>query len=47
MTLCLTGGHDFPIEDATGAYCPQHGVTLLWHTDEADQTLPIEDEQPA
>ncbi|MFJ8847968.1 hypothetical protein ACIRFF_34285 [Streptomyces cyaneofuscatus] len=22
--------HDFPIEDDTGAYCPEHGVTLLW-----------------
>ncbi|MFJ3435665.1 hypothetical protein ACIPMU_19195 [Streptomyces cyaneofuscatus] len=21
--------HDFPIEDDTGAYCPEHGVTLL------------------
>nr|WP_237502661.1 hypothetical protein [Streptomyces sp. SID8374] len=24
------GAHDFPIEDDTGAYCPEHGVTLLW-----------------
>ncbi|MZF53573.1 hypothetical protein GTX53_06830 [Streptomyces sp. SID5594] len=22
--------HDFPIQDDTGAYCPEHGVTLLW-----------------
>nr|WP_078585487.1 hypothetical protein [Streptomyces anulatus] len=22
--------HDFPVEDETGAYCPEHGVTLLW-----------------
>ncbi|PVC89769.1 hypothetical protein DBP19_19380 [Streptomyces sp. CS090A] len=22
--------HDFPFEDDTGAYCPEHGVTLLW-----------------
>ncbi|MFD5711306.1 hypothetical protein ACFWHW_13065 [Streptomyces pharetrae] len=31
MTLCLSGDHDFPIEDETGAYCPEHGVTLLWN----------------
>ncbi|MFJ9980180.1 hypothetical protein [Streptomyces cyaneofuscatus] len=22
--------HDFPFEDDTGAYCPEHDVTLLW-----------------
>nr|WP_202418077.1 hypothetical protein [Streptomyces sp. YIM 132580] len=29
---CFAEGdaHDFPIEDGTGAYCPEHGVTLLW-----------------
>ncbi|MGW6743801.1 hypothetical protein ACWGDX_24285 [Streptomyces sp. NPDC055025] len=31
MTACLKGSHDFPIEDASGAYCPRHRVTLLWH----------------
>ncbi|MGW4561152.1 hypothetical protein ACWEN3_01705 [Streptomyces sp. NPDC004561] len=31
MTKCIHGNHDFPIEDATGAYCPEHGVTLLWN----------------
>ncbi|MFE0451577.1 hypothetical protein ACFW2D_09850 [Streptomyces sp. NPDC058914] len=31
MTLCTSGDHEFPIEDETGAYCPEHGVTLLWH----------------
>ncbi|RPK94386.1 hypothetical protein [Streptomyces sp. ADI98-10] len=25
--------HDFPVEDETGAYCPDHGVTLLWRGD--------------
>lgn len=24
------GVHEFPVEDDTGAYCPEHGVTLLW-----------------
>ncbi len=24
------GAHEFPVEDDTGAYCPEHGVTLLW-----------------
>ncbi|MFC9653227.1 MULTISPECIES: hypothetical protein [unclassified Streptomyces] len=33
MTRCVTGGHDFPYEDETGAYCHEHGVTLLWHGD--------------
>ncbi|MEW2067882.1 hypothetical protein [Streptomyces sp. NPDC007346] len=29
---CFAEGdaHDFPIEDHTEAYCPEHGVTLLW-----------------
>ncbi|MFI1421299.1 hypothetical protein ACH4VX_25670 [Streptomyces sp. NPDC020731] len=30
MTRCISGEHDFPIEDGQGAYCPEHGVTLLW-----------------
>ncbi|MFH9044373.1 hypothetical protein ACH4FA_34290 [Streptomyces sp. NPDC017966] len=30
MTLCVSGEHGFPIEDEEGAYCPEHGVTLLW-----------------
>ncbi|MFC9029809.1 hypothetical protein [Streptomyces arboris] len=30
--IALPGGDalDFPVEDDTGAYCPEHGVTLLW-----------------
>jgi len=30
---CFADGdvHDFPVEDETGAHCPEHGVTLLWH----------------
>ncbi|MFI2757853.1 hypothetical protein ACH5A3_03085 [Streptomyces echinatus] len=31
MTRCIHGDHDFPIEDGSGAYCPEHGVTLLWN----------------
>jgi hypothetical protein len=31
MTLCFKGGHDFPIEDEQGAYCPRHGASLIWH----------------
>lgn len=27
------GVHDFPVEDESGAYCPEHGVTLLWRGD--------------
>ncbi|MDI1452930.1 hypothetical protein NHG22_03670 [Streptomyces sp. ATE26] len=30
MTRCIHGDHDFPIEDHSGAYCPEHGVTMLW-----------------
>ncbi|MFE4959631.1 hypothetical protein ACFRCW_38010 [Streptomyces sp. NPDC056653] len=33
MTGCIKGEHDFPVEDETGAYCAEHGVTLLWHHD--------------
>jgi hypothetical protein len=29
MTRCPKGPHDFPIEDDTGAYCAEHGVTLI------------------
>lgn len=29
MTLCPSGRHPFPIEDDTGAYCPEHGITIL------------------
>ncbi|SBU97610.1 hypothetical protein YW5DRAFT_05581 [Streptomyces sp. Ncost-T6T-1] len=25
--------HESPVEDETGAYCPEHGVTLLWRGD--------------
>lgn len=32
MTRCIKGGHDFPIEDDIGAYCPEDGVTLLWNS---------------
>ncbi|MFE3141725.1 hypothetical protein [Streptomyces scopuliridis] len=28
---CPSGVHDFPEEDETSAYCPEHGITLLWH----------------
>ncbi|MFE9886903.1 hypothetical protein [Streptomyces scopuliridis] len=28
---CPTGVHNFPVEDETGAYCREHGMTLLWH----------------
>ncbi|MEW5353462.1 hypothetical protein E0E62_13470 [Streptomyces sp. 16-176A] len=31
MTRCPSGEHEFPIEDETGAYCREHGVTLLRH----------------
>ncbi|MBL1104961.1 hypothetical protein JK361_10205 [Streptomyces sp. 5-8] len=31
MTLCTSGEHEFPVEDETGAYCQEHGVTLLWN----------------
>ncbi|MFE4176899.1 hypothetical protein ACFRR7_33475 [Streptomyces sp. NPDC056909] len=32
MTRCAKGQHDFPIEDEAGAYCPEYGVTLVWHS---------------
>ncbi|MGQ4514269.1 hypothetical protein [Streptomyces sp. DW26H14] len=28
VTPCVGGGHDFPIEDDSGAYCPEHGVEI-------------------
>ncbi|MEV6473861.1 hypothetical protein [Streptomyces sp. NPDC051657] len=35
MTRCYGGGdaHPFLVEDDTGAHCPEHGITLLWHGD--------------
>lgn len=32
---CYADGvaHDVPSEDRVGAYCPEHGVTLLWRGD--------------
>lgn len=32
MTLCATsaGIHRFPDEDESGAYCEEHGVSLVW-----------------
>ncbi|MFF3754246.1 hypothetical protein ACFYYH_27970 [Streptomyces sp. NPDC002018] len=32
MTRCTKGQHAVPIEDEAGAYCPEHGVTLVWHS---------------
>ncbi|WP_330176281.1 hypothetical protein OG875_23925 [Streptomyces sp. NBC_01498] len=29
--MCVSGVHDFPFEDPTGAYCPEHGATILFH----------------
>jgi len=33
VTRCVSadGSHPFPIEDESGAYCPEHGVTLVFH----------------
>nr|WP_086778731.1 hypothetical protein [Streptomyces fimicarius] len=34
MRCFVVGGvHEVPSEDETGAYCPEHGVTLLWRGD--------------
>nr|WP_097868418.1 hypothetical protein [Streptomyces sp. rh34] len=34
MRCFVEGGvHDFPVEDDSGAYCPEHDVTLLWRGD--------------
>ncbi|MCX4507187.1 hypothetical protein OOK53_32470 [Streptomyces anulatus] len=32
---CFAEGdaHDSPVEDGSGAYCPEHAVTLLWRGD--------------
>lgn len=32
MTRCVSDGasHDFPVEDSVQAYCPEHGVRLVW-----------------
>lgn len=40
MTRCVSGGasHPFPVEDETGAHCPEHGVTLVWHAPEEIST---------
>ncbi|MGW8981276.1 hypothetical protein ACWGQ9_01285 [Streptomyces parvus] len=27
------GAHESPVADETGAYCPEHEVTLLWRGD--------------
>lgn len=31
MTKCPAGLHPFPVEDATGAYCEEHGLTMIWN----------------
>ncbi|MEK8144145.1 hypothetical protein NKH18_26650 [Streptomyces sp. M10(2022)] len=51
MTRCIKGLHDFPIEDESGAYCDEHGVTLLWHSDpiseqDLDPGHPLRRERP-
>lgn len=34
MRCCVEGdAHELPVEDETGAHCPEHGVTLLWRGD--------------
>jgi hypothetical protein len=40
QTMCIQGErrHPFPYQDETGAYCQEHGVTLLWHADPAAGT---------
>lgn len=30
MTMCPAGGHEYPVEDSRGAYCPTHGITQLF-----------------
>ncbi|MEV5680944.1 hypothetical protein [Streptomyces sp. NPDC052179] len=32
------GAHDFPVETDDMAWCPEHGVTLLWHGDPVTNT---------
>ncbi|MFJ1698202.1 hypothetical protein ACIOHC_24305 [Streptomyces sp. NPDC088252] len=42
MTHCPQGEHDFAIEDARGAYCEEHGITLIWQPDpEQGEVLPV------
>lgn len=45
-TRCVNGpaSHNFPIEDATGAYCPQHGVTLLFNPDPEGEPEYVDDD---
>ncbi|MEU9746093.1 hypothetical protein [Streptomyces niveus] len=31
--MCVHGDHECPSEDDKGAYCPGHGITLLYHGD--------------
>ncbi|WP_228182006.1 hypothetical protein [Streptomyces anulatus] len=42
MTTCYAdgGAHEFPVEDDTGAHCPEHGITLLWHGTPDGPTTP-------
>jgi hypothetical protein len=38
MTRCVKGpwSHEFPLEDAIGAYCERHGVALLFNPEPGD-----------
>ncbi|WP_066955913.1 hypothetical protein [Streptomyces lushanensis] len=47
MTLCAKGQHEFPIEDESGAYCPDHGVTLLWHGPPITEDDLLSDDSPS
>ncbi|RDG37290.1 hypothetical protein [Streptomyces corynorhini] len=38
MTLCPAGGHDFPEENASLARCDEHGITLLWRGEPAEDS---------
>lgn len=42
MTTCFAdgGAHEFPIEDDTGVYCPEHGIALLWHVEPPPDSRP-------
>ncbi|MFD4859289.1 hypothetical protein [Streptomyces atratus] len=40
MTSCPQGEHDFPIEDDSGAYCEEHGVTLIRKPDPTQGEAP-------
>ncbi|GAA1168542.1 hypothetical protein GCM10009654_27150 [Streptomyces hebeiensis] len=46
MTYCVQGGHDFPYEDETGAYCAEHGVTLLRHKEPSTEDERSGDNSP-